>query len=444
MKKKLIAALAATLATSMFVGCTGGSASNSGTSQEATGSAGVKEITIPHYKVGQNVGAKFFVPQVDRFNEKYEGQYKINLEEIPQDAYAEKIKQLAQQDKLPILIEGGDADWLKSYVIPNNKYYDLAAFIESKPEVKNVLIPEALAYNTTEDGKVVSMPLAVSRPMGMFYNTTMFSANKNIADMTMDEFLTAVGDNKLALMTSENAWTTMLLFTSLVAMEEGGTEVLINGVTEKVTDFNTPVWINAVAKLQDIAKKYGAANSLGAAYADAANGFMSKNAAVIFNGPWMTGDFTSESSDKWSNGFDGSQVGASVFPGNIAVDNVQIGTWWIPANAKEADVEVALAFLEFMYSQDELEKYMLFEGGVAPNMEQSEAFITAQKENALLYQLNSAVTDKTAIVPAFEHVVPSSIASQEFGKLLPKLFDGSYTPEQFCKELTIKAQEAIR
>lgn len=67
-------------------------------------------------------------------------------------------------------------------------------------------------------------------------------------------------------------------------------------------------------------------------------------------------------------------------------------------------IDSAKAFLEIIYTPEELESYMLSEGGVAPNYTPSE----------------------------------------EFGKLLPKLFDGSFTPEQFCLELTKKAQEMVQ
>ena len=42
-----------------------------------TAFAGETVITIPHFKSGENVGAIFFLPQVERFNEKYAGQYKV-------------------------------------------------------------------------------------------------------------------------------------------------------------------------------------------------------------------------------------------------------------------------------------------------------------------------------------------------------------------------------
>ena len=38
---------------------------------------GVVEVTIPSYRTGEDVGAKFFLPQVERFNEEYAGKYKI-------------------------------------------------------------------------------------------------------------------------------------------------------------------------------------------------------------------------------------------------------------------------------------------------------------------------------------------------------------------------------
>ena len=66
--------------------------------------AEVVELKIPHYKSGENVGAIFFLPQVERFTQLYEGKYKIIIEELTQDMYAEKMKQLGQQGKLPAFI----------------------------------------------------------------------------------------------------------------------------------------------------------------------------------------------------------------------------------------------------------------------------------------------------------------------------------------------------
>lgn len=80
-KKQLFAgALAAAMMTASLAGC-GGAASSAATSTtggdtagstaSADTNSGVVEVTIPSYKTGENAGAAFFVPQVERFNEKY-------------------------------------------------------------------------------------------------------------------------------------------------------------------------------------------------------------------------------------------------------------------------------------------------------------------------------------------------------------------------------------
>ena len=167
---------------------------------------------------------------------------------------------------------------------------------------------------------------------------------------------------------------------------------------------------------------------------------MSKQAAVIANGSWMVGDFL-EDNGKWSNGFDGSTVRGAVLPGNVALANTDGFGWWIPANASEKEQEVAKAFIAFMMTQEELEAYMLAEGGVSPNMTVSEAYQASALENPLMYEYVNAVKADTIICPSFGDCVPSSVSDTEFGTLLPNLINGNMTPEQFCAELTIAAEE---
>ncbi|MBN2859128.1 MAG: carbohydrate ABC transporter substrate-binding protein [Sphaerochaetaceae bacterium] len=402
---------------------------------------GMVELVIPHYKAGQNVGGKFFLPQVDRFNALYDGTYRIVIEELPQDGYQDKIKLLAQMNKLPALIEGvGDTVWFEDYMLANDRVQDLKPWLDTKPHVKGLLLDDALEYNT-RDGKIVSLPLALARPIGLFYNNTMINPSKPIGEMTHEEFLDMLGDQKIAFMTSENAWTTNLFYTSLIAAEPGGVEMLQNGVEEKIYDYTGPIWREATTNLQKVLQDYASGNTLGAAYADAANSFMSRRSAVIPNGPWMVGDFAPDSEDKWSNGFSGDQVSGDVYPGNFAIANVRGYNWWIPNGLPERELEAALAFLEFMMSPDELEAFMLVEGGVVPKLTLSEDFLTKQKKNPILVDLATTINKDTRLAPLFGDVVPGSIGNMEFGKLLPKLIDGTFTPQQFCEELTLKAAE---
>lgn len=440
MRLKKITAVALTAIMSFSLVACGGK--NEGKAED-----GVIEIEFPTYLAGENVGATFFLPQIERFNEKYEGKYKINIEEVPQASYADKIKQLAQQNKLPVLVHapgsgGIDTQWFNQVILANDMAYDLTEFAEKNPDVVANWIPESKEFCTV-DGKLICKPISVLKPVGLYYNSSMYSADKDIKDMTMDEFIDSLGDNKIAFQTGENGWTTGLFLSALIANEEGGVELLNNSVSDKLWDYTEPAFVNAITKLQKILQSNASSNTVGAAYADAANAFMSKKAAIICNGSWMVSEFVDGSDDKWSNGFDGADVKTTIYPGNIALANPSTyGEFWIANTASDEEKEVAEAFLAFRDSQEEIEALILAEGGKAPQLTYSDEFLTELQNTPLLYQLSESMDDETVYCAGLSDVLPASVADVEFGKLLPKLIDGSLTPEQFCKELTKKADEA--
>lgn len=443
--KKILASVLAGLMLLATAGCNnnGGGSTASGSTASGGSSKGVIEVSIPSYKTGENVGAVFFEPQVERFNEKYEGQYKINLETVPQDGFGDRLKQLAQQNKLPVLVQGGDLDWILNVVIPNGLAWDMTDWLEESGLLERA-VQDSVDYNKDKgDGKIYTIPKMTVRPTGFYYNTAMWNPEEDLSSLTMDELVTLLGDQKIAFSTAENGWVSALFLTAFIANQEGGVELLQAGADEKITDFSDPIFVNAVASLQQLLQNNAASNSIGAAYADAANAFMSGQAAVIANGPWMSSEFNESNSANWSNGFDGANVKASLFPGNVGIENNRaFGEWWISASASEEEIELAKAFLEFISSPEELEAYLLAEGGDAPNIEYSEDFKEKQAETQVLADLAADTTEETVYVPCILDVIPNSVANTEFGKLLPSLANGTYTPEDFCDWMTQKSVEA--
>lgn len=443
--KKILASVLAGLMLLATAGCNnnGGGSTASGSTASGGSSEGVIEVSIPSYKTGENVGAVFFEPQVERFNEKYEGQYKINLETVPQDGFGDRLKQLAQQNKLPVLVQGGDLDWILNVVIPNGLAWDMTDWLEESGLLERA-VQDSVDYNKDKgDGKIYTIPKMTVRPTGFYYNTAMWNPEEDLSSLTMDELVTLLGDQKIAFSTAENGWVSALFLTAFIANQEGGVELLQAGADEKITDFSDPIFVNAVASLQKLLQNNAASNSIGAAYADAANAFMSGQAAVIANGPWMSSEFNESNSANWSNGFDGANVKASLFPGNVGIENNRaFGEWWISASASEEEIELAKAFLEFISSPEELEAYLLAEGGDAPNIEYSEDFKEKQAETQVLADLAADTTEETVYVPCILDVIPNSVANTEFGKLLPSLANGTYTPEEFCDWMTQKSVEA--
>ena len=446
MKKKQF--LAALLVGLMLVSTGCGASSNGGGSSSggegSGGDSGEITITIPSYKTGENVGAVFFEPQVERFNEQYEGTYHIELENVTEDVFNDQMKQLAQQNALPPLVQGGDKEWLRTVVFPNGMAYDISDWLADNPDIEALMIDDAVEYCTEDDGAIYSVPLATVRPTGFFYNSAMWDvADQDLSAMTMDEFIELIGDQQIAFSTAENAWVSALFLTALIADEDGGVDLLNSGIEEKITDLSQPQIVSAVEKLQSLLQNNASANSIGAAYPDAANAFMSSQASIIANGPWMSTDFEETNSANWSNGFDGANVRASLFPGQVGIAQTQsYGEWWISAEATEEERECALAFIEFIYTPEELEAYLLAEGGDAPNLEYSENFVTQQGETQVLADLSADTTEDTVFAPCILDVIPSSVGTSDLSRLLPSLADGTLTAEEFCAQLTTAAQEA--
>lgn len=407
----------------------------------------VISVTWPTWNAGENVGADYWEPAVERFNEQNAGKYEIIIEESPQADHTDKMKQLHLQGKLPFLVQHQDQDWIKDVIIPTKGYYDLSGWLEEHPEIKERFLADSLAYNTLEDGSVVAVPSANVSVNALYYNSALLGDySGNLGDLTWDEFWALLDENQglITLNTGENALDSGLFLSAFLASEEGGPEMMMKALEEGVYDYTSEIWINAFTRLQEAWAKYAAPNGVGAVYADIANTFMSNNAAIIANGVWMMGEFEEASSDKWSNDFDGANVNASTYPGNIAfATSANYGGYFIPATASEEEVEIALAFLTFMNSAEELEQQALILGGNIPNVEQSESFKEALAEDRLKAQFADAVNAETLLVPQIYNFMPNSICREEFPKLLPKLIDGSMTPAEFAQELTDKASELV-
>ena len=394
---------------------------------------GVVEVTIPSYRTGEDVGAKFFLPQVERFNEEYAGKYKIIVEESPSNTHTDRIKQLAMQGELPAMFQVSDSKWVEDYLIANDMLYDLSDFIEERPEMKKLFVQDSLDF-CTKDGKVVALPLTIIKPTGLYYNPQLFDPEKPITEMNWEEFAEALGDNKIAYQTAEGGWTISLMLSAIMGSIEGGPELLTAGVQDKITDFNQPQFIDAFTILQNSFQSNGWEGAVGAAYPDAANTFYSNQTAVLPDGTWII-DKVYDDTD-WANGFDGNQVVGDYYPGNVAIANPCVYDWMIPAGLPEEELELALAFFEFMCRPEEIEAFILAEGGSAPNLEYSDSFNEEIQKNSLLNDFTTKLNADTVYVPGFSDAVSQSLYTGEFTNLLTYLYTGEYTPEQFCQELT--------
>ena len=79
-------------------------------------------------------------------------------------------------------------------------------------------------------------------------------------------------------------------------------------------------------------------------------------------------------------------------------------------------LDAAKAFLEFIYSPEELETFALTEGCQIPNLEHSEDYLASLEENQLIKEQNEKQTEDTLMVPTIASIMPDSVANQRSGK----------------------------
>lgn len=444
MKKRILACLTLVALVASLTSCGNSStSSDTGSTAENTASDGEVVLNLPTFFCGENVGAVYFEPAVERFNEKFDGQYEVKLEEVVEASYNDKMSTLAQSGKLPVLVTPNGAEWINTVLVPRNLYYDTKEWL-NESGIIDLCLDSSVEYSTQEDGSIVGVPIVTVSTTGLYYNGANYTPDKNICDMSMDEFIASLDGQNMAWQTVDNAWTSMLFLTALVANEEGGAEWLQEYDGTKCYDYNTEWMVSAVTKLLDVWNQTGGSTYVGKAYADAANDFMSGNSAVICNGTWMNSEFSESGSANWSNGFDGANVHADYYPGNIALCNTKAyGRWFLTNNySSDAELEAAKAFLEFIYSPEELETFALTEGCQIPNLEYSDNFVASLDENQLVKEQNEKLTDDTLMVPTIASIMPDSVANSVLANALTQLVNGAITPEEFCNTLTVKAEES--
>lgn len=258
MKRWLSCALALVMLLGL-VGCGGGTdegaASDSGS--ESTGDEIV--INYPTFQVGTNTAAPVVAELVNRFNEEYAGQYRIEIEEVPGDAnYAERIQVQISSGQLPPVVYGGGYALL-DLALEADLVVDLTDVVNADPEWAAMYDNEAWQAANCRDGKIYASS-SEGQLIGYFYNKELFDQVGIQPATTWEEFfdncdkLLAAGITPLAMDTADGAWVSMLLMGAMVATS--GDEGLEFMNTKYPTDYNIEPVVNAVAEMQKWYQNY--------------------------------------------------------------------------------------------------------------------------------------------------------------------------------------------
>lgn len=436
MKKRLTAlALAALMTAGCLSGCGGGGeTTDESASTESTGEEIV--INYPTFQCGVNTASPVVDQLIEEFNAEYAGKYRIQKEDVPGDAnYVDKIKVQLGTGDLPPVVYGGGYNLL-DLALAKDVVVDLTPYVEADPEWKALYSDVALTTNS-RDGKIYASSSEGSL-VGYFYNKDLF-AQAGIAEpaKTWDEFwqqcdkLKAAGITPLALDTADSAWVTSLWAGAMIATSgDEGYEFMkqMNPI-----DYNNQPTIDAFTNVQKMLQEYTTLDAIGGKYEHAANNFLSGQAAMIANGPWMIGDFSDET--KTTADF-ADKVGVAIFPGNFVYD-APIQGYFVTKQDDPALEEAAVEMVKF-FTSAHAQQVALEVQGMVPASSTVEITETAKQNYPLLVEfldLAEGATVRTDNLQATMYPNLLDVVSQD----LPLLASGEMTPTEFCQTLSTEA-----
>ena len=436
MKKRLTAlALAALMTAGCLSGCGGGGeTTDEGASTESTGEEIV--INYPTFQCGVNTASPVVDQLIEEFNAEYAGKYRIQKEDVPGDAnYVDKIKVQLGTGDLPPVVYGGGYNLL-DLALAKDVVVDLTPYVEADPEWKALYSDVALTTNS-RDGKIYASSSEGSL-VGYFYNNDLFAqAGIDAPATTWDEFwqqcdkLKAAGITPLALDTADSAWVTSLWAGAMIATSgDEGYEFMkqMNPI-----DYNNQPTIDAFTNVQKMLQEYTTLDAIGGKYEHAANNFLSGQAAMIANGPWMIGDFSDET--KTTADF-ADKVGVAIFPGNFVYD-APIQGYFVTKQDDPALEEAAVEMVKF-FTSAHAQQVALEVQGMVPASSTVEITETAKQNYPLLVEfldLAEGATVRTDNLQATMYPNLLDVVSQD----LPLLASGEMTPTEFCQTLSTEA-----
>jgi raffinose/stachyose/melibiose transport system substrate-binding protein len=389
-------------------------------------------INYPTFNVGAHVSAKSETAMLDRFNQLYGEEIKIEIEEYPGDiAYIDKMKVLAATKELPLVVGGKNG--VKDLAVKNGQAVDLRKFFEQDPEFRALFSDEVIAANTEADGSIYSLAVEAF-VIGYYYNKEMFEKAGITPAKTWDEFMSnndkllAKGFIPLSLGSGENSWTANLILAAMIATDSADGLKWMN--TKYPTTYNVPAVTNSLKKMQTLFQKYTTPDALGGTYNNAANNFLQGKTAIIANGPWMIADFSN--TEKALAGFQ-DKVGVAAFPGNGMVFAFQEGQM-IAKQDDTTEEELQAAWKLFKaLSDSEAQTIRMTMAGFFPSakLEIPADYKASNPIFANYVDSSSAVTTKFMYFDIQSY--PSVIDA--FGKYYPELTNKKITAEQMATKL---------
>jgi raffinose/stachyose/melibiose transport system substrate-binding protein len=376
-----------------------------GGSDKAAGKGGEVVITCTSCASSSTDAFQKYRNQLtERFNQKYAGKYRIQVEptvgEGDEDQAKEGYRRLALAHNLPDLFiaPGGLVDELRK----SAKLEDFEPKFKKDTSFANTFYDGILRPD--DQGQLLLVPEERSIA-GVYYNTdVLHKAGISAPPQTWDQFqsmATAVKADGETPMAVDGLWVTLLWLTHLIGTQDGGADylnqLLVDGVTKDVDLTSDQRWVQAVETLRQL-------HSDGDVNQDAYTGdfqradavYETGDAATIANGPWQTDLIKNPKVLAATTSVPAPGDGLIVFSG---------GGGWASAAQSAAKQEAVWAFIKFAYGWDEQVKRTIATSSY-PAVQGDFSEADKSELNAANANLMEASKDVTNTYPALALVLP--------------------------------------
>ena len=412
MKKLISVALTAAMATSLFAAVP----------VQADGPEEITWMFWDDLEATEDLISKGYKEVIDRYNEKYDGQYHVTAITTNLEEYDGKLNALVAAGQTPDMFICNPGPNMDVYVNAGVAA-DLTDILTNQEADWYSTFTDGIFERMTYDGKIMAVPTNFAAAL-CFYNTEIFDAAGVEVPTTYTELLDACQKIKDAGYTpiscsAGTAWC-LSMVAGYLCDRQGVDLAAIADHTANWTDDNC---IEAGKKLKELSQ-YFQETAAGDSNDQATANFYNGEAAILIQGSWAIAQINGNNPD-----FE-SKCGVFQFPGIDGANDpnrmiVKTDNLLMSATTEHQDAVIALMK---MFTDEEAQKYTAEVGGKIPIIKDLE--IDYDKAPAQLKYVQDILANATGTFVFYNESLASVEAGDCFDNAMVDIFLGNQTPEE--------------
>ena len=398
---------------------------------QSSGGSGSTDITVLSNFTSDVARGKVLDELIAEFNKTHGGKYKVvSKPEADWPTLQSKIKSMISAGSAPdvFLYNYNPNDLTREQ---SGKLMDWTPYLNADPQWKARFRPENLQA-VTINGQTTGIP-SDQAPALFYYHKDLFTKAgisgfpKTWAEFFADaEKLKKSGVAPITLMTSDDAWYAMNAF-SYLTTGAGGPEAYGKGQS-----LDSPAVVSAAEQMKRLFG-YSTKDAVGANYAVASRNFLSKQAAMVIDGPWLISTIQKDVKNPCDVGVAVAPTAGDgkVPPGYVVTDSLNV--WGAGKQSDKAKADAVAEWMKFLTSNENAVK-MSVQGEYPLAVKTTLNAADTSSANCQMKQvLQLSGAAPASIVQMGRQIKPA--AQAKLPSMLEGLALGSVSPRDFAAQL---------